>query len=1798
MTLSGIRRDVFLDRYARKDDDGKAIEASPEQMWDRVAAAIAEVEAPEARAEWTARFRQALDGFKFVPGGRILAGAGTGQKVTFYNCLPPDQPVLTPEGYVPIAEVDARALVITGHGRARMVTQVFAREADEPLYAMRLAGGAGLLRLTGNHPVLVRRGGGAGAAWVRASELAAGDLVGGLDAAGGGVRRGAGDGQAWHVRRDEPVGWSPWGGAQVMVRERRETYVGVAWRAIEALERVAYCGTVYDREVEEDHSFVTAGAIVSNCYVIPSPEDSRRGIMDSVGLMVEIMSRGGGVGVNLSSLRPRGSYVRGVNGTASGPVSWGEVYSTATGAVIQGGCFGPSVRIATDKGLVPAAELADRLERGERIEALTHEGPQPITWAFRNGVKPLLRVTTARGFQVEVTPDHRMGVLRDGALQTVPMRELAVGDEVLTFLGDGAEGHEVALARPAHERSVMSTTLNEAVLLPEHLGEELAYLVGYLHGDGSVHHGRKVNWSAPKAVKMATADDRPEIRQRLVAYAGRLFGIQATIEPGTGCCQNVALDSRVLVHWLEANGLLKAKAGDVRVPEAVMRSPSRVQGAFVAGYFDADGCDRGRKGGYGIDSISLGMLRDLQAILASNGILSHISTTDRSAQGWQTIHRLVVVGAEFKARAERFADMSLKMRGQPGLRNHRNSYPRAVWRSLGVPGRYDQGLWDSTKPRISYRALSRVRDRLIEDGQLTMATAVQTVLSYVPDRITTVEFLGMSEAYDFEVAETHMLSGSGFYTSNSRRGALMLMIDDDHPDVEEFVTVKKDLSRINNANLSVCVSDRFMEAVKNDGNWELQWEGKVYKTIRARDLWNLICESAWASGEPGVVFMERYQKWSNTWYCEQIRCVNPCFVGSTRIATSRGLVTAEELYQTQERLSVVTDLRAVDEVHEVVGGVRHSRFGVTTRSATPVFKTRENAPVMKLVTSHGLEVTATPDHRFLTPTGYVRLDDLQAGDVVYLQSGEGGWATDRRLPVVDWGLTDRGLARLRAKVARGEAQPPTEWSADLGRFLGWVVADGYTYNHHGKPSLGMVFGEQEQYLMPYFRDMLQRWFGVAGTVATRNHTTALMYDANVARFALDLGLSPNGGLANIVPSSIWNAPRDTVIGFLQGLFTADGTVNVVRKSRYCSVRLASSSRALLADVQSLLLNLGIVSNVYLRRAGGSKMMPDSERQEREYAIAAQYELVITRTNKDRFLQEIGFLSEAKQTKLTAFLEEGSRGSYGETFTTKVKAVEPAGSATVYDVTVKTIHSVIISGLLSHNCGEQGLGPWGVCNLGAINIAAFVKHKKFDWDALRETVATATRFLDNVIEATEYYFEENEQQQRYGIRRTGLGSMGLADALIQLELRYGSPEAIEFCDRLYATVRDVAYRTSAEIAAVKGPFPAYDRDQYQEGHFIKQLPADVRELIAKNGIRNGVLLTQAPTGTTSLLAGVSSGIEPVYAFSFKRVDRTGTHVVYHELYQQWVEQHPDEPAPPYFVSADQLTPEEHVRMQAAIQSYVDASISKTVNAPNSHTIDEVKTLYTLAYELGCKGVTYFRDGCRAGVLTKLEDDKPKAKAQAAAEDDDVFPLGHKVNGRWGHIRPIERPERLVGFTDRKQTPLGTLFLTLNTLDGHPVELFATIGKAGSDVSAFTEGIARLVSVALRSGVDPAEVANQLKGIGGSRSVGFGPGRVRSVPDAMGQFIDEILQEGDGGERPAEGKPPQNGHGRRGTRAVKPVAGVVAPEVVAAPLGEGQLPVEAAGAEHVSTFNLCPACGLHTLAYIEGCALCFSCGYSEC
>ncbi len=292
------------------------------------------------------------------------------------------------------------------------------------------------------------------------------------------------------------------------------------------------------------------------------------------------------------------------------------------------------------------------------------------------------------------------------------------------------------------------------------------------------------------------------------------------------------------------------------------------------------------------------------------------------------------------------------------------------------------------------------------------------------------------------------------------------------------------------------------------------------------------------------------------------------------------------------------------------------------------------------------------------------------------------------------------------------------------------------------------------------------------------------------------------------------------------------------------------------------------------------------------------------------------------------------------------------------------------------CGEQGLGGWSVCNLASINLIHFIdKEAQINWKDLKRTVRSGVRFLDQIIDENEYIYPEIEEKQSK-IRRIGLGTMGLADAMLIAGIRYGSKESIDLIDKIYSFIRDTAYEMSTELAAEKGTAPGFDAERYLNTYFIKKLPERLREKIAKYGIRNLSILTQAPTGTTGMLAGVSSGIEPNFNWEYYRQDNLGKRKVYHWLAQGYRNQ--EKELPKYFVTAQELSPKEHIMIQAKIQEYLDSSISKTVNAPKDHTIEEVKRLYSYGYNLGCKGTTYYRDGSRSGVLVNDDTDEKTIK----------------------------------------------------------------------------------------------------------------------------------------------------------------------------------------------------------------------------
>jgi ribonucleoside-diphosphate reductase alpha chain len=536
------------------------------------------------------------------------------------------------------------------------------------------------------------------------------------------------------------------------------------------------------------------------------------------------------------------------------------------------------------------------------------------------------------------------------------------------------------------------------------------------------------------------------------------------------------------------------------------------------------------------------------------------------------------------------------------------------------------------------------------------------------------------------------------------------------------------------------------------------------------------------------------------------------------------------------------------------------------------------------------------------------------------------------------------------------------------------------------------------------------------------------------------------------------------------------------------------------------------------------------------------------------------------------------------------------------------------------CGEQYLGPYENCCLGSINLARHLNDEGgIDWDQLERTVADCTHFLDNVVQANAYVPAVSQlREAAHRVRRIGLGIMGLADVMYALGVRYGSAEAEDLAGQIMEFVRYHSMRTSIDLARTRGPFTAIRGSIYDPanlrwtpptplapyGQDFGRPPLNWDAIVAgikAHGIRNGAQTTIAPTGTIGTVTGCEGyGCEPVFALAYTRyvkeasgdvaltyisplfvraLDEAGIvgenrrRIVAEILHTGTCQQIGELPANILhaFVVSQDITPTEHVRMQAALQRFVDNSISKTINFPSEASVDEVKMAYRLAWELGCKGITVYVTGSRQEVVLETKATAEAKKGEIGAKPDASLALA----GREAEPSPLptrkRRSTRLHGYTYRQPTPLGTAYITVNH-DEHdePFEVFLNVGKAGSDVAAVSEALGRLMSYILRM-ASPLEarerlqqIVYQLGGIGGGRPMGFGPQRVRSLPDAIAQVLSEYLNESE-----TEAL----------TRAPQP------------PAEQMELPLPNIG-------DLCPDCGQASMLYIEGCKKCHNCGYSEC
>lgn len=974
---------------------------------------------------------------------------------------------------------------------------------------------------------------------------------------------------------------------------------------------------------------------------------------------------------------------------------------------------------------------------------------------------------------------------------------------------------------------------------------------------------------------------------------------------------------------------------------------------------------------------------------------------------------------------------------------------------------------------------------------------------------------------------THVIGQSG------RRGALMITLDVGHPDIFDFISVKRNLKQVRYANISVKVTDEFMQAVEENKDFTLKFENpkvKVERKVKARDVWDELIKSARDWAEPGIMFWDSIKKYSPSEYNGmEVISTNPCVTGDTPVLTPDG-------WKRVDTLNVGDDITTA--------------YG-TTKKITEVY-VHEDQDIYKVKFSDGGEITATKGHIFHTRKGRVkdkfwdkfwdketRLSDLKPGDMVRVPK-----ITAVPKNAVDThGINDR----------------------DYGFMLGVLLGDGcYTPKviDRGHAKIASDYREKD-----WNENVVRAFSKVSSNIVVassgKDNGCYIMLQKQGAEFILNKTLlNPAKSFEKEIPLEYINSNRELHHGMIDGLFSTDGNVNLNKSNP--TLRLSSSSPKLLEAVRSILLFYGIHSKVYAVNIKEHKFA-DRFIVPRHTAYSLNiygYELM-------KFAAIFSLTHPDKQKKLEK-LRDMSCGASSD-FST-IKSIDYVGKAKVYDLFEKETDTWITNGYTSRGCSEQPLQGYGACDLGSVNLSAFViypftEKSAIDWQGLEMAVRYGVRFLDNVLDYnnTKHPLEAQDKAV-LNSRRIGLGITGLADMFVKMRIKYDSDEALSFADNLFDAIKRISYDESTKIAKEKGSFALFDKKKHLSMPFIKQLDEGIRKSIEENGLRHVAILTVPPTGSISVLAGTSSGIEPIFALSYTRRSESlskGSFKVYHPLVDEFKQLTgvDDDKVPDYFVVAHKIKPEFRVKMQGTIQKHIDSAISSTVNLAEDSTVEKVSDIYFQAWKAGCKSITVYREGSREGILITDEQDK-KDKKKAGLIEPEMQPIKQT---RW------ERPQAMIGKTINMRAYQGSLYVTAN-FDGELIkEVFVDLGKGGTEEKSYCEALGRLISKYLQAGGDAREVINSLKGIRSNNVIWANGLKLYSVPDSIAKALEIALgitgtQTGikefrpDGTVETLDGTPVENIPGHKASK--------------------------------------CPTCSEISLVNEGGCMICKSCGYTKC
>ena len=736
------------------------------------------------------------------------------------------------------------------------------------------------------------------------------------------------------------------------------------------------------------------------------------------------------------------------------------------------------------------------------------------------------------------------------------------------------------------------------------------------------------------------------------------------------------------------------------------------------------------------------------------------------------------------------------------------------------------------------------------------------------------------------------------------------------------------------------------------------------KSLPAREIFGKIMQERFDTGRIYIMNADHCNTHGS--FYEPIKMTNLCLTGDNMIPTNTGLRKLEDLYKSQEEFSVFSDIRAL-EGREVVVTERcltawDKPAGVQQFQSSKVALTNVAAKVIKVRTMTGFSTTLTPNHLIMTPAGWKEAGKLAIGDALYVQSGEVVWPESKPLPIPEYEAT---TTRMRNTHAARAVNLPTEWTEDLGVYLGWLIGDGYFSQATGHPSL--VFGNMDGDVIPLFERLFAEWLPDTKIRQVTYFETTTHFHAHDHRFSKwlgQMGVSAAKSSGKTVPTSLFTAPRHAVVGFLKGLFSADGTIDSGKEA--LSISLTSVSTELLKGVQLLLLNLGIRSRVYPGYKAGPHTLPDSNRVPRSYECKVSYCLKIGKANRNKFMEEVGFLQDYKNDGYYAYFARRGPSprmdTYVEKFMDEVVEISYAGVQPVYDISVEDSHSLIANGIVVHNCVEITLPttPIGnddslvsLCTLSAINWGKIRNEAE-----MAESCELSVRGLDALLDYQEYPQGAAERSTRR-YRPLGVGLIGFAHYLAKRHLKWGAEDTLVAIEE---TTEQMAYyltKTSLELAKEFGPCET--RTKYHDGILpidTSFIPANTKldwELLRvglrEYGIRNATLMAGMPSETSSQLSNETNGFEPPKSLISIKSSKDG---IMAQVVPEYIK------LGSHYETAWNVSVPNYLKTVAVFQKYFDQSLSSNTTynpSKNPVTMTTLMNDLLLGYKLGVKTLYY-------------------------------------------------------------------------------------------------------------------------------------------------------------------------------------------------------------------------------------------------